>query len=92
MAILPTILLKRLGVLFFACLQTTLAKIRLFEELGETSRFINADLAEKGDLIIIEQDRGKAVMPTAVNYAHWDDQGYEFWVTVAKEVLDFRCL
>ncbi|MBC6431904.1 hypothetical protein FM036_14370 [Nostoc sp. HG1] len=73
---MPTILLKRLGVLFFACLQTTLAKIRLFGEWSETSRFINAELGEKGDLIIIEQDGGKAAMPTAVNYAHWGDEDY----------------
>ncbi|MCC5663511.1 hypothetical protein LC653_06070 [Nostoc sp. CHAB 5784] len=58
--------MKRLDVLFFACLQTTPAKIR----------FINAELGEKGDLIIIEQDGGKAAMPTAVNYAHWGDADY----------------
>ncbi|MEH2058102.1 MAG: hypothetical protein V7K97_18465 [Nostoc sp.] len=84
---MPTILLKRLGVLFFAYLQTTLAKIRLFEEWGETSRFINAELGEKGDLIIIEQDGGKAAMPRLVNYAYWGDEDDEF-----KEDLDFRCL
>ena len=46
------------------------AKIRLFEKLGETSQLINAELNEKGDLIIIGQDGGKAAMSTAVNYAH----------------------
>ncbi|MEH2014457.1 hypothetical protein [Nostoc sp.] len=76
--VLPTILLKRLGTLFFGCSQTTPAKIRLFEKSGETSQLINAELDEKGDLRIIGQDGGKAAMPTAVNYAHWGDEDYEF--------------
>ncbi|MEH2237514.1 hypothetical protein [Nostoc sp.] len=52
--------------------QSTPAKIRLFEESGETSQFINAELDEKGDLIIIGQGVGKAAI------AHWGDEDYEF--------------
>lgn len=44
----------------------------------QCSQFLNAELDEKGDLIIIGQDVGKAAMPTAVNYAHWGDEDYEF--------------
>lgn len=52
---------------------------------------INAELDEKGDLRIIGQDGGKAAMPTAVNYAHWGDEDYEFqlnWCFDEQELLD----
>ncbi|MEA5552527.1 hypothetical protein VB713_16420 [Anabaena cylindrica UHCC 0172] len=62
--------------------QATPASIRLFEQNGETSRFIDAELNEKGDLLIFGQDIGKAPLET------WGDTDYEFWVTVAKKDKD----
>ena len=53
--------------------------VRLFEERGETSRFIDAEIKENGDLEVTAQDVGKAPLEW------WGDSDYEFWVTVASK-------
>ena len=56
-----------------------LKSVKLLEERGETSRFIDAEIVENGDLVISAQDVGKAPLEW------WGDSDYEFWVTVASE-------
>jgi hypothetical protein len=59
-----------------------LKKIKLFEERGPTSRFIDAEIDESGNLIISGQDVGDAPR-------QWfDDDDYEFIVTVSAENKD----
>ncbi len=63
-------------------------KIHLYEDQGETSRYIDAEINEDGDLVISGQDVGKAPRE------FWGDADYEFWVHVpAKHKGDvFRVL
>jgi hypothetical protein len=56
-----------------------LKSVKLLEERGETSRFIDAEIQENGDLVVSAQDVGKAPLEW------WGDSDYEFWVTVARE-------
>ena len=53
--------------------------VQLLEERGETSRFIDAEIKENGDLVVSAQDVGKAPLQW------WGDSDYEFWVTVASK-------
>ena len=52
--------------------------VRLFEERGETSRFVDAEVNEHGDLVFSGQDVGKGPLEW------WGDSDYEFWVIVAS--------
>jgi len=56
-----------------------LKRVQLLEERGETSRFVDAEIVENGDLVVSAQDVGKAPLEW------WGDSDYEFWVTVASE-------
>ena len=53
--------------------------VRLLEERGETSRFVDAEIEAGGDLVVSAQDVGKAPLEW------WGDSDYEFWVTVASK-------
>ena len=57
-------------------------RIRLYEEQGGTSRFIDAEIGEGGDLLVVGQDVGKAPREW------WGDSDYEFWVSVESERKD----
>jgi hypothetical protein len=57
-------------------------EIRLFEERGETSRFIYAKIEDNGNLVVSGQDVGEAPKK------FFDDSDYEFWVTVKGEDKD----
>lgn len=57
-------------------------RIRLYEERGDTSRFIDAEIGEDGELLVVGQDVGKAPREW------WGDGDYEFWVTVPSECKD----
>jgi hypothetical protein len=59
-----------------------LKKIKLFEERGPTSRFIDAEVDDKGKLIVSGQDVGEAPRKW------FDDDDYEFIVTVKAEDKD----
>jgi len=59
-----------------------LRKIKLFEERGATSRFIDAEIDENGVLIVSGQDVGDAPRKW------FDDDDYEFIVTVSAEDKD----
>ena len=63
-------------------------KVKLYEERGETSRYIDAEVNKDGDLIIFGQDIGKTP------HEFWGDSDYEFWVHVAAKYKDdvFRVL
>lgn len=61
-------------------------KVQLLEDRGETSRFTDAEIDEKGNLIMYTQDIGK--MPEEV----WGDSDYEFWVTVSAKHKDMVLL
>ena len=50
--------------------------VTLLSNRGETSRFIQVKIDEEGDLIFSCQDVGK--LPKQL----YDDEDYEFWVTV----------
>jgi len=50
--------------------------VSLYEQRGETSRFIDAEIVESGDLVVSGQDVGKAPRE------FWGDADYEFWVFV----------
>ncbi len=54
-------------------------KVKLFEEEGETSRYIDAEIDEDGDIIISGQDLGKAPQE------FWGDSDYEFSTYVAAK-------
>jgi hypothetical protein len=57
-------------------------KVLLFEERGSTSRFIHARIENNGNLVVEGQDVGAAPL-------EWfDDEDYEFIVTVSKEEKD----
>jgi len=57
-------------------------KVQLFEERGTTSRFIHARIEDKGNLLVEGQDVGEAPQKW------FDDEDYEFWVTVRAEDKD----
>ncbi len=57
--------------------------VQLLEERGETSRFIDAEIIENGDLVVSAQDVGEAPLQW------WGDSDYEFWVTVASKDKPF---
>ena len=57
-------------------------KVSLYEQRGETSRFIDASINKDGDLIVSGQDVGKAPRE------FWGDADYEFWVHVRNEHKD----
>jgi hypothetical protein len=54
-------------------------KVQLYEQQGETSRYIDAEITQHGDLVISGQDLGK--MPEK----YWGDSDYEFMVYVAAK-------
>jgi len=54
-------------------------KVQLYEEQGETSRYIHAEINKDGDLVILGQDVGKAPLE------FWGDSDYEFWIHVPAE-------
>lgn len=56
--------------------------VKLFEEHGETSRFVYAEIDEEGDLIFSGQDVGKAPLEV------WGDIDYEFRVRVTSDYKD----
>lgn len=56
--------------------------VRLYENRGETSMFIDALITDAGDLQIFGQDVGKAPKE------FWGDADYEYWVTVPSEHKD----
>lgn len=62
--------------------EAPLEPVRLFEERGETSRFIDATVDEKGDVLVSAQDVGKDPQEW------WGDSDYEFWVTVHAQHKD----
>jgi hypothetical protein len=57
-------------------------QIQLLEERGPTSRFIHARIEDNGSLVIEGQDVGEAPRKW------FDDDDYEFWVTVKPEDED----
>jgi len=57
-------------------------KIQLYEERGETSRHIDVEVTEDGNLVMSGQDVGKAPQEW------WGDADYEFWVFVPGEHKD----
>ena len=56
--------------------------VNLFESRGETSRFIYVKIDETGDFIFSCRDVGKE--PRKL----FDDQDYEFWVTINSNNKD----
>ena len=56
--------------------------VSLYEQRGETSRFIDAEINKDGDLVVSGQDVGKAPRE------FWGDADYEFWVYVPSEHKD----
>ncbi|MFC1948511.1 hypothetical protein ACFLXY_11405 [Chloroflexota bacterium] len=54
-------------------------KVKLFEERGETSIFIDAEINNRGDILISGQDLGKAPME------YFGDLDYEYWLTVKRQ-------
>ena len=56
--------------------QSEAKKVKLYEEKGETSRYIDAEITKDGDLIMTGQDIGK--LPTEV----WGESDYEFFVYI----------
>ena len=54
-------------------------RVQLFEERGDTSRFVDAEIKENGDLVVSGQDIGRAPLEW------WGDSDYEFWATVASK-------
>jgi len=57
-------------------------KIQLYEERGETSRYIDAEITKDGDLVVSGQDIGK------LPQEFWGDSDYEFWVYVPARYKD----
>jgi len=57
-------------------------KVQLLEKRGPTSRFIHARIEDNGSLVIEGQDVGEAPLKW------FDDEDYEFWVTVRAEDKD----
>ena len=57
-------------------------KVKLYEERGETSRYIDAEITGDGDVVISGQDIGR--LPEEF----WGDSDYEFWVYVPARDKD----
>lgn len=57
-------------------------KVQLLEERGPTSRFIHARIEDNGNLVVEGQDVGETPQKW------FDDEDYEFWVTVRPEDKD----
>ena len=57
-------------------------KVKLFEEEGETSRYIYAEINDEGDIIINGQDVGKEPLE------FWGDSDYEFSTYVSAKHKD----
>jgi hypothetical protein len=65
--------------------QSELKEVKLYEERGETSRYIDAEINKDGDLVITGQDIGK--LPEE----YWGDSDYEFFIYIpAKYKEDVR--
>ena len=62
--------------------ESTTKKVKLFEERGETSRYIDAEIQQNGDLILLGQDVGKRPEE------FWGDSDYEWWVSVSSNSKD----
>ena len=60
-------------------------KVKLFEEEGETSRYIDAKINDEGDIIISGQDIGKDPEE------FWGDSDYEFSTYVSAKHKDAVC-
>lgn len=60
-------------------LQPKAKEVSLYEQRGETSRYIDASINKGGDLIVSGQDVGKAPRE------FWGDADYEFWTFVRSE-------
>ncbi len=54
-------------------------KITLYEDIGEASRFVSAEINDSGDLLISGQDVGKNIQELL------GDSDYEYWVRVLSE-------
>ena len=63
-------------------LQSSRKRAQLYEEEGEDSRYLHAEIREDGDLVLSGQDLGK----TAREF--WGDSDYEWWVTVSSSDKD----
>jgi len=53
--------------------------VSLYEQRGETSRFIDASINEDGDLVVSGQDVGKAPRE------FWGDADYKYWAHARSE-------
>ena len=62
--------------------QSKAKRVSLYQDRGETSRFIDAEINKDGDLVVSGQDVGKAPLE------FWGDSDYEFWVHVRGEHKD----
>ena len=62
--------------------QSESKKVQLYEERGETSRYIDAEITKDGDLVMTGQDLGK------LPQEYWGDSDYEFWVYVPAKYKD----
>lgn len=62
--------------------QSSLEKVRLYQEEGETSRYIEAEIGPDGSLVLSGQDVGKG--PGEL----WGDSDYEYWLTVSSSDKD----
>ena len=51
-------------------------KVKLYEQRGETSRYIDAEITKDGDIVMTGQDIGK--LPEE----HWGDSDYEFFIYI----------
>ena len=56
--------------------------VKLYEGGGVTSRFVEAEINDNGDLVISGQDVGKAPLE------FWGDSDYEYWLKVISENKD----
>ncbi len=63
--------------------QSESKKVQLYEERGETSRYIDAEITKDGDLVMTGQDLGK------LPQEYWGDSDYEFWVYVPSKYKDY---
>ncbi len=57
-------------------------RIKLYEKQGETSRYVDAEITQDGDITISGQDIGK------IPEEYWGDSDYEFMVYVAAKYKD----
>ncbi len=56
--------------------QSKLKKVKLYEERGQISRYIDAEITRDGDLVMTGQDLVK--LPEE----YWEDSDYEFFIYV----------